>query len=187
MAFTLSLIIGCDQNSVGARQNMPASTMPVLDRIDECEDNFHRSWDNIDQIHLDCQEDPNRDYEECNNEYDENLDQIQEGRLNCLTNLPQVPGSCVEQLEPFGFEHDTDGDGIDDYWEYQMGLNPCEKCSYGGIPGVDCDADLDYDRDGIPNGIDYNPMCGHYWEDSEWHFLDELPEGSMSLSDGYCI
>lgn len=52
---------------------------------------------------------------------------------------------------------DTDGDGIADYYEYRMGLNPCLTRSRG-----DCrlpDADDDFDNDGVANGIDENPIC----------------------------
>jgi len=183
LAITFSVAaFGCDAGSVGARQEMPASTMPVIDRVEECGDNRLRNLDNNDLLHAGCLDNPNREYEECNEEYEANQEQTREVWETCLTNLPMVPASCVAQLEPFSFEHDTDGDGIPDYWEYHMGLNPCEKCSYGGVEGVDCDADLDYDRDGTANGIDYNPMCGHFWETNEWQ---DLPDGAMS--DGYCI
>jgi len=51
---------------------------------------------------------------------------------------------------------DTDGDGIPNYWEYQMGLNPCTPNSFGSCYK---DAEEDYDKDGIPNGKDTAPIC----------------------------
>ena len=51
---------------------------------------------------------------------------------------------------------DSDEDGISDWMEYNMGLNPCTPHSFGLC--ID-DADLDYDADGIPNGEDEYPIC----------------------------
>lgn len=54
-------------------------------------------------------------------------------------------------------EEDTDGDGISNYMEFLIGLNPCEaysegECSVG-------DAAWDYDKDDLPNGQDPVPNC----------------------------
>lgn len=53
-------------------------------------------------------------------------------------------------------EEDTDGDGISNYWEYEMGYNPCSPNSFGSCVN---DADLDFDNDGVRNGIDPTPYC----------------------------
>ncbi|MCX6734756.1 MAG: hypothetical protein NTZ25_02480 [Candidatus Peregrinibacteria bacterium] len=50
---------------------------------------------------------------------------------------------------------DYDKDGISNFFEYLMGLNPCTPNSFG----CEKDADLDYDDDGIPNGKDDSPLC----------------------------
>ncbi|MDH5597130.1 MAG: hypothetical protein OEY44_03425 [Candidatus Peregrinibacteria bacterium] len=54
---------------------------------------------------------------------------------------------------------DTDGDGIANYHEFFMGLNPCTPQSFG----CTMDADGDFDFDGVPNGEDqgddYGPYC----------------------------
>ncbi len=57
---------------------------------------------------------------------------------------------------PIDQEEDSDGDGISNWWEFKMGYNPCTPQSFGAC--VD-DADLDYDKDGIPDGQDPYPIC----------------------------
>jgi hypothetical protein len=52
---------------------------------------------------------------------------------------------------------DTDGDGVSNWHEYWMGLNPCEEYSFGECNPSD--GELDYDVDGIPNGEDEFPLC----------------------------
>lgn len=51
---------------------------------------------------------------------------------------------------------DTDGDGLSNFEEYQLLLNPCSKTSYGSCT---LDAELDGDFDGEPNGTDALPYC----------------------------
>ena len=53
---------------------------------------------------------------------------------------------------------DTDGDGISNYHEFFMGLNPCTPQTFGCIN----DADGDFDFDGIPNGDDHSSTYGPY-------------------------
>lgn len=52
---------------------------------------------------------------------------------------------------------DTDSDGVDDSWEVFMGLNPCEKFSYGTCSPAD--GDWDFDGDGLLNKDDPAPLC----------------------------
>lgn len=62
-------------------------------------------------------------------------------------------------------ESDTDGDAILDWHERIMGYNPCSPTSFGycedGQPWAD--VDLDFDKDGKPNGVDDQPLCN--WDD----------------------
>lgn len=51
---------------------------------------------------------------------------------------------------------DTDGDGISNFDEYQLLLNPCDTHSYGSCSA---DAELDGDFDEVPNGKDELPYC----------------------------
>lgn len=53
---------------------------------------------------------------------------------------------------------DADGDGISNYHEFFMGLNPCTPQTFGCIN----DADGDFDFDGIPNGDDHSSTHGPY-------------------------
>jgi len=76
---------------------------------------------------------------------------------------PTKPGYSSKVIDA-----DTDGDGIDNWWEYNMGLNPCSKSTYGSIP----DAELDYDADGIPNGEDPFPTCNSNKNDPAEYYSD---------------
>ena len=51
---------------------------------------------------------------------------------------------------------DFDNDGLSNWFEYIMGLNPCTENSFGNCIH---DGDLDYDGDGIPNEEDDYPIC----------------------------
>jgi hypothetical protein len=53
-----------------------------------------------------------------------------------------------------GDSSDADGDGIKNFDEYVMGLNPCSVRSFNAL-----DADLDFDIDGLLNGVDPYPRC----------------------------
>lgn len=178
LVLVLSLFIACDNTrKVGVYQEMPDSTLAVLDWVNRCDSSYwnalNRTQDNFDRCMTSSDTTAcymNRTEEEYGNS---------DAHVYCMKNLPMVDYSCVEQLDPNSMEHDADGDGIADYWEYYMGLNPCEKCSYGGIPGLDCDGDLDWDRDGVPNGLDTQPICGQMY-DNGWH---ETPTG---INGGTC-
>ena len=53
-------------------------------------------------------------------------------------------------------EEDTDGDGISDYKEFEMGMNPCSRYSHScEVP----DGTLDYDGDGMNDADDDDPTC----------------------------
>lgn len=66
-------------------------------------------------------------------------------------------------------EEDFDGDGISNWMEFWMGLNPCTPWSFGQC--ID-DADLDYDADGIPNGEDEAPICPKDFKDKGEYLSD---------------
>jgi len=159
---------------------MPSSTIPVIVWIDKCDDWFFGSMDRVDDNYTICLEN-GLPLQECQDGRDEEEQQYYQNWEMCLKDLPEVDYSCVEQLQPFSREHDSDGDGIADFWEYLMSTNPCEKCSYGGTPGVDCDGDLDWDRDDHSNADDYFPTCGQIWREGEW---DANPEGTNNT---YCV
>jgi len=55
-----------------------------------------------------------------------------------------------------GVTVDSDGDGLSNFEEFLLYLNPCSKTSYGSCVK---DAELDGDFDGIPNGQDPLPYC----------------------------
>lgn len=75
-----------------------------------------------------------------------------------LTDPEMVPAG--EQMPPWDVnDNDEDGDGIETWWEYMMGYNPCTPQSFGCVE----DAELDYDVDGIANGEDEFPLCN--WDD----------------------
>ena len=68
------------------------------------------------------------------------------------------PNTMVETYTTtfLGNTADFDSDGIADWWETWMGLNPCTANTYGSCIE---DGDLDYDDDGIPNAQDEKPIC----------------------------
>ena len=107
----------------------PVSTNLMLKQWSECENNRNRMllWNN-----------------------EEDVVQLQ----LCANYQPQV--WCNANVWGKGGENDTDRDGISNFWEYQMGLNPCEKYSVGGTIA---DGDFDYDNDGILNKNDSSPIC----------------------------
>lgn len=53
-------------------------------------------------------------------------------------------------------DEDTDGDGISNFNEYLLHLNPCDTHSYGSCVK---DSELDGDFDEVPNGKDDLPYC----------------------------
>lgn len=151
------LLSACGQ-SVGQHQPRPASTDAVLDYQRYC---HYWYWEYIYRSEVDF----NRCLSEgidvtlCQDLYTERTEENEGNWYACLDDLPMVSQDCRMQLDHANPDQDTDGDGISDYMESWMSLNPCERCSYGGTEGVNCDADLDFDADGIPNGEDHDPGC----------------------------
>ena len=136
----------------------PVSTDAVLDYQRHC---HYWMWENGDDINWRaerCRE-GNPNPEICDEIAAEEVEELYDNWYACLDHLPMVDEDCRTQLDHANQDQDTDGDGISDYNESFMSLNPCEVCSYGGVEGVDCDADLDFDGDGIPNGEDRYPAC----------------------------
>ena len=69
-----------------------------------------------------------------------------------ITSSPDASDFAVEvNME------DSDGDGVPNYWEFWMGMNPCSQYSFGC--GTPRDGTYDYDADGIPDGEDDAPLC----------------------------
>lgn len=74
----------------------------------------------------------------------------------CGLRIISVTGEPGTQSFDFHvLDGDQDGDGISNFFEFLMGYNPCTKQSFGCVN----DADLDYDKDGKPNGADDLPLC----------------------------
>lgn len=60
----------------------------------------------------------------------------------------------------FNVGEDTDGDGVSNWHEYKMGMNPCDAHSFGTCQ--EHDGAADYDADGIPNAEDEDPLCNDF-------------------------
>lgn len=173
---SLIIVTGCGRE-VGSRQPMPASTIPVVNHVDNCMEHRYFGLVKVGENRDACMLDPPTTGPGCFDLEDEERAQVYEIYSFCIMQMPLVSYECVSQLSFNGPQdrHDTDGDGVSDYFELEMGLNPCEPCSYGGTPGVDCDGDLDNDRDGYSNDDDWLPMCGQIHEEGQW---DANPEGT---------
>jgi hypothetical protein len=164
-----TLLIACGQ-SVGSGQPRPDSTDAVLAHQAHCNDVWQRRFEQIQYELHECFENPPP--EGCPDPDDVEAPH-KANWYTCLDSIPMVPLDCLLQLDHESHTQDTDGDGLTDFEESQMYLNPCEPCSYGGVEGVDCDADLDFDQDGIPNGEDEDPDCTPYHR--EMLHCDPLP------------
>ncbi|MCC6643673.1 hypothetical protein IT411_02895 [Candidatus Peregrinibacteria bacterium] len=171
LSIMVLVMIGCNSveivEEITPPAPMPVSTPPVLDHFDDCEDSLVIGTEEAKLILQDCLEDDLGS--NCQNQYDLNVESVEEWYWNCLQMLPAVEQSCRESFDPQSFVQDSDGDGISDADEVLMNLNPCEACSYGGNcqncggGGEDsssCDSEMDFDNDGIPNGEDEKPACG---------------------------
>lgn len=154
----LVLFPACNQGVGNGEVPRPVGTDAVLDYQRYC----HRwMWERGDDINYRaerCREE-NPNPETCDEVAAAQGQKNEDDWYTCLDHLPMVDEDCRAQLDHANLDQDTDGDGISDYDESWMSLNPCERCSYGGVEGVDCDADLDFDGDGIPNGEDRYPAC----------------------------
>lgn len=96
-----------------------------------------------------CQNNVNEASKSCNEYYVWRVNKTA-GRL-CGAEILHFDG-----FQAVGVVTDTDGDGLQNYMEFELFLNPCSKQSYGSCVN---DADLDGDLDGIPNGTDPYPYC----------------------------
>jgi hypothetical protein len=164
LMLVLVLFSACDGQNVGVSHSMPDSTPAVVSHQDFCHNSY---WDNMDYV-MDqmnkCITDGN-DPDLCSENMTEDGNESLDNLFLCLKGLPMVSDDCRAGLNPENIESDYDGDGVSDFYESHMALNPCEKCSYGGTEGIDCDGDLDFDGDGTPNAEDLNPACGgNYYE-----------------------
>lgn len=156
-AIFIILLSACGQNA-GSRQDRPVSTDAVLDYQRYCHYWMWERAKEINEKNARCQSE--YEWEYCRDLAEELVAENNDYWFTCLDDLPMVSEECRMQLDHADPLHDTDGDGVSDYMESFMSLNPCEVCSYGGTEGVDCDADLDFDGDGTPNGEDDSPGCG---------------------------
>jgi len=86
----------------------------------------------------------------------------------CGTVIFEVEDPQVQSSPATVSYDDPDGDGIHNWHEYSMGLNPCEANSFGTC--VASDAEQDYDSDGTPNGQDEYPLCDIHHENdpADW-------------------
>lgn len=142
-----------------AEQPFPKSTLPVVEHEADCSNQYQDRSDGINYNHDQCQA-QNPSPNNCDDERQKQYDDSRVGWLLCMKELPAVSSECRNAFNPDpDSKSDADGDGLTDYTEVQMKYNPCEKCSFGGTPGVDCDADEDWDNDGVPNGKDSSPIC----------------------------
>lgn len=152
-------VTGCDVGNVDAAsvddEPMPASTIPAVEHIQECFIlHYVRQGDNWEN-YLQCE---NTGGQTCTADYEQKIADSRKAFELCMRQLPAVSKECRDQFEPMSLTHDSDGDGIADGDEIWMSLNPCEKCSFGGNE-EDCDANTDWDNDGIPNAKDKVPRC----------------------------
>ena len=79
--------------------------------------------------------------------------------ISVISTMEEYLASDGEAKIHLSVETDLDNDGISNYDEFLMNLNPCTPKSYGCLN----DAELDFDADGIPNGQDELPICN--WDD----------------------
>ncbi|MBT4917751.1 collagen-like protein [Candidatus Peregrinibacteria bacterium] len=86
-----------------------------------------------------------------------NLSTVRQCGLEVFTLLDDIDPEVTPYEYPYDVSvEDFDGDGIRDWWELQMGLNPCTQHSLSNCLN---DGDLDYDVDGIPNKDDEMQLC----------------------------
>ena len=72
-----------------------------------------------------------------------------------IFNIVSTPDSSDYHREPN--MEDSDGDGISNHDEFQLGMNPCTEYSFGCDGGHD--GSYDYDHDGIIDSEDPYPRC----------------------------
>ena len=109
----------------------------------------------IRQIDLDfyeCQK--AKSLQDCSEQQQVQGQSIWESRNLCLKKLPGASEACRENFDPSSLTHDTDKDGVPDFYEVYMRTDPCNPVS-GGIP----DGEGDFDQDQLRNKDDPNPIC----------------------------
>lgn len=97
------------------------------------------------------------EYSRCLYKRDMGLNEVP--RLLCGASIVTVP----EVVKPEEYTDregvsvlDADGDGLNNYLEFTLGMNPCSKQSYFHCP---TDFQVDSDGDGLVNGEDPFPAC----------------------------
>lgn len=121
------------------------------DCVEECEETPDEG------CHEQCWQEEELEYWHCEYWYGHAVNRatIRQCGLEVLTMLFDDSSNLTEHPWDASGE-DYDGDGIRDWWELQMGLNPCTQHSLSNCLN---DGDLDYDVDGIPNKEDEFPLC----------------------------
>jgi len=144
---------------------------------------MHYEWNEADTYRRDCSiavdlawhECTQNGFPDCNENRDEREEQCSytyAGWLNkiplreCGTTIFDITGNPWDGgYSRSANQTDFDGDGIGNWHEYLMGLNPCTPHAYGMCHN---DADLDFDADGKPNGTDDNPYCNPDNDPAGW-------------------
>jgi hypothetical protein len=155
------LMSACTMNSESTQQpqDYPVTTQPLLKHFDDCWKWHDGAVERAEDAYKVCPDSGVYTPEQCNAFYQEEVANAKYYLVECVEQLPGVEGECRDNFDYDDLESDADGDGITDEKEVFIGTNPCEICSFGGYLGKDCDADWDWDLDGIDNGVDQNPIC----------------------------
>lgn len=166
------ILTACDGDTYVYQQDSctptPASTELMQSSWVEAKDIHYYCQLQVEERHIDCIEETPDDHTACIEAYDLGVDRCLYWYVVHLSKITiRECGAKIAEVyatqEPesyqvtFDFETDTDGDGISNYEEMLMGMNPCEEYSFGTCNPAD--ADLDYDVDGLPNGEDDLPRC----------------------------
>jgi len=153
------------------------------DRAVSCEQDQQHTWsmryewDRAWDYNLGCQERAENDFDRCLTSEDVSRDCAEEVNLEnqwcvywfarqinkvplrvCGVSVYNIIGDPSTQdwrLEPN--DNDDDGDGVSNYWEFYLGMNPCSQYSYGCDGGQD--GTNDFDADGVLDRDDSAPRC----------------------------
>lgn len=145
---------------------IPWSTIPVVEQLTLCDQENYARQEAAEAVDQTCSSEKNGT--DCSSIYNKALSDSINALNLCLKELPAVPEACRSQFDPTSRTHDSDGDGIADFYEVWMKTNPCEPCSFGGncqdcggggTDSSNCDGNQDWDGDGIPNAQDTQPLC----------------------------
>lgn len=145
---------------------------------------MHYEWNEAEMFRRDCSDEARTDYHlcmengtssECMSARDDREEQCGYIYAGWLNKIPlRECGATIWDIisNPWdgGYSRsvnqtDFDGDGIGNWHEFLMGLNPCTPNAYGACVN---DADLDFDADGKPNGTDDNPYCNPDNDPAGW-------------------